>query len=255
MPSFPVMLKRTDESEPPATIYYIVASNGLFQVRKTPFYRVVTRTPGPIPGLLPEKERLRLRCPRLPTALLEQVLAFFAEVQRVHRGEAIVILFYDHSSKRFRVGVPPQSVPGYYGSDGRWQSLYKLEYGSVERPEGFLRLGTIHSHADLPAYSSAVDCEDERFEDGLHIVFGDLDRNEPSRSVTFAANGVRFPQDPASLLEPASIPDRPPRADWMERVKREERPSPLKAAWGWAWSSSSEQDGRSEDGERDRELQ
>ena len=220
--NFPVVLKKPDAVEPSAKIHYEVASNGLFQVRKTVFYRVVTRTEGPIPGLLPEKERLELRCPRVPTALLEEVLAFFLEVYRVHRGEAVVILFYDPESQRFRVGVPPQTIPGYFRADGRWQPLYRLDYEGVKSPPGFLRLGTIHSHGDMHAYSSSVDCDDERYEDGLHIVFGDLDRPVLSRSAAFAANGVRFRLDPDAVLEPASARTSTVRSDWMARVRRGE---------------------------------
>ena len=236
MLNFPVLLKTGDQEEPAAAIHYVAASNGLFHVSKTPFYRAVTRTPGPVPGLLPEEESLRLDCPPLPAALIEEVLAFFADVHRVHDGEAIVILFYDHSSGRYRVGVPPQTVSGYYRSDGRWRAYYQLKYGSVARPEGFLRVGTIHSHADLPAYSSAVDCDDERFEDGLHIVFGELDRAQPSRSVAFASNGKRFPLAAATWLEPAWVPERPARADWMACVERKETAGPRSAYFGWSWT-------------------
>jgi hypothetical protein len=257
--NFPVVLKKPDTVEPSAKIHYEVASNGLFQVRKTVFYRVVTRTEGPIPGLLPEKERLELRCPRLPAALLEKVLAFFLEVYRVHRGEAVVILFYDPESQRFRVGVPPQTIPGYFRVDGRWQPLYRLNYEGVKSPPGFLRLGTIHSHGDMHAYSSSVDCDDERYEDGLHIVFGNLDRPVLSRSAAFAANGVRFPLDPDAVLEPASARASTARPDWMARVKRGEWWNSAKRVTASAYpvvstTSVHAHDGGNRNGKEDGEL-
>ncbi|MEN8184809.1 MAG: hypothetical protein ABFS46_19995 [Myxococcota bacterium] len=188
---FPVVLKVHPRYQAPASFYYEMASNGLFQVRSTPLYRAVTQVKTGVPGLLPSWEELELRIPPLPTDLLEEVLAFFRDAWHLHGGEAMVVLFYD-GSEEFRVGVPPQTVSGYHDTAGAFHAIHRLQYGAVARPEGFVRLGTLHSHADLPAYSSTLDCMDEQYEDGLHGVFGDLQREMPSRSAAFVANGVRF---------------------------------------------------------------
>lgn len=219
--NFPVIVKSPEHERPNASLYYEVAENGVFQVRNTALYRAVTRATGLIPGLLPEYERLHLEFPPLPARLLEEVAAFFAEVYRRWEGEAVVILFYRVETREHRVGVPPQTLLGRRQFDGTWRAHHALHYGSVERPKGFLRLGTIHSHADLPAYSSAVDCADEQFEDGLHVVFGDFHRRVLSQSASFVANGVRFPLRPADVLEPVSYPRRPARPEWMKRIQLE----------------------------------
>ena len=106
MTAFPIVLKRRGEPEPDARIFYTVAANGIFQVRSTPFYRARTRVLALVPGLLAEAERVELDFPRLPRALLEEVLAFFRAVYRRDRGEAIAVLFYDPDAKTFRVEVP-----------------------------------------------------------------------------------------------------------------------------------------------------
>lgn len=219
--NFPVILKTPGHERPSASLYYEVAENGLFQVRNTALYRAVTRAPGPLPGLQPEYERLQLDFPPLPTRLLQDVIAFFAEVYRRYAGEAVVILFYRVETREHRVGVPPQTLPGRRQFDGNWRAHHALYYGHATRPNGFLRLGTIHSHADLPAYSSAVDCADEQFEDGLHVVFGDFHRRNLSRCASFVVNGVRFPLRPVDVLEPVSVPARPARPEWMKRIQLE----------------------------------
>jgi hypothetical protein len=229
---FPIVLKTPDAAEPEATIYYEVASNGIFQIRDFRTYRAVTRVARAVPGLLPQEEGLELHFPRLPSALLEEVLGFFGTVYHRYRAEAVVIVFYHPDQKSFCVRVPPQTIPLYRDYRGQWRAYLELKYRSVPRPKGFLRLGTIHSHAQMPAYSSFTDCDDERFEDGLHVVFGDLDRSKISRAATFVANGVRFRMDPYRVLESCSVPATPTRADWMAQIQTEKTSSAVTYS-GW----------------------
>jgi hypothetical protein len=242
---FPVVPKTQPLYRRPAALYYEVASNGLFQVRDTGLYRAVTRVHTGVPGLLPACEEVELRFPQLPSALLEEVLAFFRDAWRAYGGEAMVVIFY-HESGEFRVGVPPQTVGGYYDSAGAFRSDHQLSYGRVASPEGFERLGTIHSHADLPAFASAVDCMDEQYQDGLHAVFGELQREVPSRSASFVSNKVRFRIFPDEVMEPARMPERAARAEWMARVSQGGEPSKEVApapATGWIVAAPEEGEG------------
>jgi hypothetical protein len=223
MKTFPVVLRAPGVSPPACSLYYEVAANGVFQVRDTPLYRAVTRAGDLVPGLLPERERLRLKCPRLPRADVEELLVFFDAVYRRHRGEAVALLFFCAETMQYRVAVPPQWLVGRRGHDGRWRADYALRYGGALRPPGFVRLGTVHSHADLPAYASGVDAADESFEDGLHVVFGDFGSERLSVVAAFVANGVRFRLDAEEVLEPGVLYARPPRSDWMSRVQRVSR--------------------------------
>ena len=219
--NFPIVLKTSAAEEPRASLYYAVAENGIFQVRDTPIYLAVTRTLDLIPGLLPEHEHLRLKCPRLPRRPLEDVLTFFRAVYDQYHAEAVVLLFYRVETREFRIIAPPQTLLGRRRHDGRWRAYHAVQYDNVPRPSGFVRFGTIHSHANLPAYSSGTDCADEQFEDGLHVVFGNFGLPPISVAAAFVANGVRFRLPPADVLEPCQMLPRPPRADWMARIKLE----------------------------------
>jgi hypothetical protein len=219
--NFPVVLKTSTAEEPHVGLYYAVAENGIFQVRDTAIYRAVTRTLDRIPGLLPEYEHLRLKCPRLPRRPLEDVLAFFRAVYDQYRAEAVVLLFYRVETRGFHIVAPPQTLLGRRRHDGRWRADHAVQYDNVPRPAGFVRFGTIHSHADLPAYSSGTDCADEQYEDGLHVVFGDFGLQPISVAAAFVANGVRFRLPPADVLEPCEVLPRQPRSDWMACIKLE----------------------------------
>jgi hypothetical protein len=249
---FPVVVKTRDGNSPEeeearkSNIHYVVAANGVFQVRELATHRSVTRVSNSLPGLPDEFESLELRVPRLPRALLEDTLAFFNEVYVRYGGEAIVVPFYQPHTREYQIGVPPQRISSYVDYYGkRWCSSY-LDYEGVALPKGHVRLGTIHSHAALGAQASHTDCHDERFEDGLHVIFGSFKSLELSRSASFVAGGCRFTLEPDSVLEPAAVPDRSPPADWMDRVEYVEEHSKAyssrSAATTHTWPAETEYD-------------
>lgn len=244
---FPVILKTRDHVPPAAALYYEVAESGVFQVRETPLYRAVTRVEGAIPGLLPQTEHVQLRIPPLPRRRAQDVLAFFAEVYKRYRAEAVVIMFFRAETREHRIGVPQQTIPGRWRFDGRWRPDDAIIYGRVDRPAGFVRLGTIHSHGDLPAYASHTDCADEQYEDGLHIVFGDFHRPIISVAASFVANGVRFALSPDTVVEPCSVPPAAARAEWMARVRRAVDVSPPPAPMTISTSATASADQAADD--------
>jgi hypothetical protein len=219
----PVVLRSRERYRAPGRLFYEVAANGIFQVRETPGYRAVTRVFGGVPGLLPARECVELRCPRLPARQLAPVLAFFREVHERCGGEAIVLLFYDGASGEFRVGVPPQTVWLRRAANGDLRAAYRLDYRAAERPPGFVRFGSIHSHAALPAVASELDHDEERFEEGLHVIYGSFSSARLTRSACFVAGGVRFPLAPEDVLEDCEVPAGPAPREWLARlVLREE---------------------------------
>jgi hypothetical protein len=222
---FPVVLKTRDADSPEerearkSPIHYVVAASGVFQVRELPTHRSVTRVSNAIPGLPDEAESIELRVSRLPQRLLEDTLAFFNEVYQRYAGEAIVIPFYDPATREFQMGVPPQRISAYRDYYGRRWAGTHLDYEGVALPAGHVRLGTVHSHADALAYASHTDCEDERYEDGLHIVFGSFKSPELSRSASFVSGGRRFTLEPDSVMEPCRVPSRGAPQGWMDQVE------------------------------------
>ena len=229
----PVLVKTEPDLRVDEKLYYEVASNGIFQVKDTELYRAVTQLTRDVPGLYPSREQLEMRFPPLPAEPLEEVLAFFAEVNRCFDGEAIVMIFFDPGARSYCFDAPPQRIPGYRDFRGNLRAYLRLDYGSAPRPDGHLLFGTIHSHADLSAYSSGVDCDDERFGDGLHIVYGHFGSSALSRSAGFVAGGRRFRVEPAQVLPSCSVPERAARLDWMDRVTFEETKSWAEATRGW----------------------
>ncbi len=210
----PLHLKTDDFSEPDSPMYYLVAENGVYLVKNTGLYTSVTRACR-IVGLEEQSPSLVLRLPKVPRKLLEMVYGFFAAVYRKWQGEAIVLLYYDPLGRTFRLGVPPQTLSRYH-SCGSWVTEGRMEYGSIPRPNQFVKLGDIHSHGDLSPFFSSVDDKDDD-EDGLRIVMGHLDRPRPDVCASFVAGGTRFLLDSEQVLAEFSVP-RPPPEEWLRRV-------------------------------------
>jgi hypothetical protein len=211
----PVYLKTSDFAEPSDMLYFLVTASGNFLVRKTELFTSITEV-RELPGLSAQGEGVRLRLPRLPRALLEQMYGFFQAVYEQWEGEAIVFLYYSPKSATYRLEAPPQTLFRYQTFLGGWRTQMRVEYGYTPRPPGFLKVGDAHSHGDLPAFFSCTDDHDDQ-EDGLRITLGNLDRAAPDVSVSFVVNGRRFYLKPENILEPFSVPLAPP-PEWMERV-------------------------------------
>src|SRR5215216_4162667 len=62
---FPFYIKRPDFQEPDVPIYYLLAGNGLFLIKRNAIFASCTRVQG-LPWLDAQDEGYRLTCPRLP---------------------------------------------------------------------------------------------------------------------------------------------------------------------------------------------
>lgn len=184
----PLYLKDENFEEPADPIYYLAAQNGLFLVKNNEIFRSATRVRG-LPWLERQKISLTLKLPVVPKSLANQALGFFLEVFRRHSAESLVHLYYNPEEKRYQIEVPPQRVSGE-------ACYYKIN----PAPEGWRRIGTIHSHGMAEAFHSSQDQKDERHDDGLHITFGNLDQPDWSLSVSLVVDGKRFFLEPRSVL-------------------------------------------------------
>lgn len=209
----PILVKETDLPAPTgAPAFFLLASNGVFLVKEMDLYRACVEVKG-VPGLLPHQESIQLKIPRLPRALVETCIGFFSTLYRRYQSEGVLLLFFSHTNG-FHVEAPTQSV--YRWASGR--PCRRVDYENPPTPAGYSRLGTWHSHANLPAYHSHQDHLDEAGEDGLHVVVGAIDRGDPSFSFSFVVNGRRFFLREEDVIEGYDHPILPPPGKWMEQV-------------------------------------
>jgi hypothetical protein len=217
----PIYLKDQDFSPPADTIYYLLSRDGLFLVKRTPFFEAVVPATG-IPWLESQGAEVHLNAPPLPAAVLLQAVAFFRAVYTRYQSEAVLLLAWREATRTYELVVPHQIVGGGH-----------CDYEVREFPSGRMRLGTIHSHAAVEAFHSLRDWQDERFEDGLHLTIGNLDA-DLTLSCSVVVQGFRGNIPPDQMISPYPIPwqEAPPEADWGEEVDRKVTPLPRPIEFG-----------------------
>lgn len=185
---FNAYFKNESFKEPEDTIYYLIASNGVFKVKKTTFFvsssAIMISVEGrELPGLQKHFASVRINLPKkVSDEILKSSLSFFRAVyQKYERSEAIVILYWSPAKREYLIRAPKQEVIA--------MSLPYYEVG--ENPWGLVRVGTIHSHCDAPAFHSKVDEADEAQDDGIHITIGNINSN-PSYSCAIVSDGQRL---------------------------------------------------------------
>ncbi len=217
----PIYLKDQDFTPPEEPIYYLLTRDGLFLVKRTPFFEAAVPVAG-IPWLAPQEPEVRLGGAPLPAELLLQALAFFRAVYARHRSEAVALLAWRPASQAYELVIPHQTVGGGH-----------CDYQVRDFPAGLVRLGTIHSHAGLEAFHSERDDSDERFEDGFHLTVGNLD-GDLTLACSVVVQGYRGLLPPESLFSPYPIPwaAAPREEDFAEVVSEKVTPLPRPIEFG-----------------------
>lgn len=225
--TFKMYYKTEDFEEPEDKIYYLLASNGIFLCKTTPFFKSVTEVKE-MPGLEKAKNRLVMTLPsRISNQLLGKILAFFRWAYETHKSEAIVLLYWSDGSKEY-VAIPPEQDV----------SPAALAYKLPATPKGMTRVGTIHSHAGFSAFHSCTDIKDEENEDGLHITIGNVD-TAPTYSAAFVADGIRFP---IGANHVAVFPEVPLVKEWTESVTYVPPKEVKRGSWWQDWKNREDND-------------
>lgn len=213
---FPIHIKEQDSDLPKDPIYYLVTGSGIFLVKNHPLFHSKTRVEE-IPWLPAEEAGFSFRGPKIPKATLAQVLAFFMAVWERYRTESIVVLYLKPEDRMYEVVVPRQLVGGIH-------CVYEED---LREDSNEIRVGTIHSHGHEDAFHSDRDNADESFQDGLHLIFGNLD-TVPTLLCSAMVDGVRFPLSPGDILE--GLPVQKELGPWRSWAQKEidEHVKPLK---------------------------
>jgi len=185
---FKVVINDGTQELPDDDIYYIVAKEGIFLKKKMGVMESIAPVKN-ISILQSANTMARMYINPLPAQTGAKILEFFKAVYQKYSGEAIVLLFYNEATGKYRVVPPHQKV-----------TAAACDYNRGVTIEGFTMIGTIHSHANFSAFHSGVDDSDEKTFDGLHITYGNVMSEEFSLSASIVANGHRFMVNPDDYM-------------------------------------------------------
>ena len=186
---FPIYLADRRNMNPKDDICYIVAKNGLFVKKKLGIMESVTPVKD-IPSLDYEMASYaRMKLPKIPKSIFCSIFSLFRKVYELYRSESTALLFYNEKKKKFRVGVPYQKV-----------SFTGAECIKMGSPQGFITIGSVHSHCNFNAFHSGTDITDEEYIEGLHITIGNVDEDQFSLVASIVSNRKRFKVDPLGFI-------------------------------------------------------
>lgn len=189
-------------------IAYIPAQDGkVYEMRRNEIGTFVA------PSLhIAELEDIRagfqMSLPRLPAALLSQIIAFFRRVC-VDYGrdmEALVNVLWDREKGEYVLHVPPQRID---------KASVETDLSAQPDPSRYLHVMDVHSHNTMAARFSRTDDLDEQAT-RLYMVIGRLDRYYPDIRCRFACGGRHVEIPAEQVCERADVPFAP---DWLEAVQ------------------------------------
>ena len=185
---FPVFVNDGTQEMPDDDILYIVCKEGTYLKKKLGIMESIT--PVKNISILETVEMMAtMHIKPIPGTKFAPVIDFFRKVYDEHRGEAIVLLFYNEEKKTYKIVAPSQEV-----------SSAGVDYTRAITIDGYIMVGDIHSHANFSAFHSGVDDADEKSFDGLHITIGNNGDNEVSISASIVSNGQRFICNPEDYI-------------------------------------------------------
>lgn len=190
---YPIFIKHQGETPPTENgNCFILARNGCFVRKKMRYWEATVPVPE-ISTLEPQTPTLTPLFPIIPKKILLEILRLFAWIYHTHGTEAVVLLWINTTTNKYRISVPPQRV-----------SAGRATYDIPRRNPEELLIGTFHSHGSGSAFHSSTDVCDEKSIDGIHGTFGRLGKTGRSRnfelSVQVAINGTRFPLNPEEWI-------------------------------------------------------
>jgi hypothetical protein len=206
MSLFPIVAVDESAAEELALPAFLVARDGLY-LRKRSLLGLSQTRVDEVAHLPTAREYLEYAFPKVPAALMGQVVGFFRAVWARQKSEALALLTWDGES--FGLVVPGQRA-------GMATVKHRLEAADV--PSGVRLVGSIHSHGALSAGASLTDEADEANFDGIHVVVGDVDQRRPSYSAAIVVDGRRFGCRTSLVLQRPRRFTQPP-AEWLAKVK------------------------------------
>lgn len=218
LPLYPVYIAKEGFVPPKTGTYYLVTSKGVYIHRQLKFGSGLVKVEG-VPWLQEPDLNFKLSLPQIPGRIIGLAWEFFAAVFEKHRSESYLTLLFNEEQKAYKLYCPTQEVShgsANYGVDLSGDLVEKLtEDGQVVRVnpnakfdaiapadrEGWVVVGTIHSHCDFSAFHSGTDTHDEEQMDGIHITLGHVNAINCSASIEVAMTGQRYKVDPEACCD------------------------------------------------------
>jgi proteasome lid subunit RPN8/RPN11 len=173
---------------------FYLAQDGRIYLRKENFlYSAILPVDAKKLRLSSLKENIELRIKKkIPYGDVKRIEALACAVEQRYKKEILIIPMFHPGKENYRFFIPHQTAAAAY---------VRSEEPILEQ-DGYVPIGSIHSHVNCSAFHSAGDIEDERNNSsGVHMTVGDLDKENPTWVASLVVNGKRQKLDPEDILE------------------------------------------------------
>jgi len=186
---FKVFINDGKHKVPNDDIFYIVGKEGLFIKKSLGIIDSITPIDN-ISILNSVETCARLNINKISKTNFAKMYMFFKDVYKKFQSEAILLIFYNEKTHKYKIVSPKQTVSGT-----------SMEYDRKIIIKDYTMIGDIHSHGTMSAFHSSVDDQDEKSFDGLHITIGHITSLNFSISGSIVINGNRFVINPLDYIE------------------------------------------------------
>ncbi len=191
----PIHILQDGDSLPQGSDYFLLTSRGIYLRKSTNLIDALVKVDG-IAALADIAPYANMNVPALSPEIIVRTLLFFRTVFRKYRSEALVLLYYSPTLKRYTLSCPHQQV-----------GIAMVDYESAERIEGFQLVGSIHSHPTFSSTASSIDHHDEKEFDGLHIIMGAMDQPYFTMNCEIVVNNNRFHVESTDVVNNLHVVD------------------------------------------------
>lgn len=194
---FPIYVLQEGVELPKTGNYYLITGDGFWLHKDTGLAYGFVKVDS-IGFMKPMAARMGLKIPKVPVAIIWQSLTFFRNIYEKHKTESILVLVYSKEQQGFGLICPDQQV---CHSSIKYSKDFNV-------PDHLNVIGTFHSHCNFHSFHSHVDCDDEKYFDGLHVTFGNVDSQEFSLTASIVINGNRAQIPPEEYLDGIGATDK-----------------------------------------------
>jgi len=219
------------EEEDLPSLCYVVTKKGVMLYKDTFFATSFVDIPDQDKTIAEFTPVIQYGYPEIDYKTYRIILTFFREVYKKHKSEAMVLLAIKKDGDKYRLLVPKQ----YVSSAGIRYDCTEI-YNNLKKNE--ILCGSVHSHPTFAASQSSIDKADEENPicDGLHITFGNINKDIPDIHTRFVASGKTLvSKNPMVQTQPPTQETKIPQ-DWMNKVSEN---TPTKTTHTWTSSGRS----------------
>jgi hypothetical protein len=197
----PIYLASQNFTPPETGTYYLVAKDGVYLrvERKHGWAFVKVKD---LPFLKEIKTKSQFTLGKLPATIVAQAITFFRKVFDEYRSESYLTLLYSSKLDQYKLWAPKQTVSYSSVEYDRTDTIPVEDRDYIGNDgDAYAMVGTIHSHCDFSAFHSGTDERDEATFDGLHLTFGNVNRENFSIAGSVVFCNSRSKVDPSTVCE------------------------------------------------------